>query len=284
MSNPHSPSTLSVVIPVLNEATAIVPCLERLVDQDAIDEIIVVDNGSTDGTEAVVREYAQSHPKIELIHEPQRGLIPARNTGIDKARGDFIARIDADTQVESYWGAAIRDHMIANPDTAATTGIFTYHDSPVSFFLEFGVWLMCRLGKRGGRVGNIHGANMAVRRTAWDSVKDATTDRADLHEDLDLAICLAENRLPMQQLIDQRVRISARRRRSNPRAFWHYQLCGLRTIAHRGYPVRREHRVVVSAAWIGHTVQWPIYRVWDFDRRRFTLRGSPARLSPVGGD
>ncbi|MEU0502805.1 glycosyltransferase family 2 protein [Nocardia sp. NPDC005998] len=281
MTGTPSLITLSVVIPVLDEAALILQCLDRLVDQEAISEIIVVDNGSTDGTDAIVREYAAAHPKVELVYEETRGLIPARNTGLAKARGDFIARIDADTFVEPYWGAAIRDYASAHPDVAATTGIFTYHDSPVPFFLDIGVWAKLKLGMFGGPVGNMHGANMAIRRTAWDEVKGDTTTRTDIHEDLDLALCLSIKELRIQQLPDQRVRISARRRRTNPREFWTYQLRGLDALTNRGYTLLPVTRVYASLAWLGHTLQWPIYRLWDFDRRRFTLRGSPERLSPV---
>jgi hypothetical protein len=127
----------------------------------------------------------------------------------------------------------------------------------------------------------MHGANMAIRRTAWGAVKGDTTIRTDIHEDLDLAICLALKGLLIDQLTNQRVKISSRRRRTNPHDFWKYQLRGLNAITSRGYPLRPIHRIVVSLAWLAHTVQWPIYRLWDFDRRRFSWRGSPERLSPV---
>ncbi|QIS16339.1 glycosyltransferase family 2 protein [Nocardia arthritidis] len=282
MTEPHPPTMLTVVIPALNEAAVIERCLRLLVAQDAIDEVIVVDNGSDDGTPAIVREFAAANPKVELVHEPNRGITPARNTGFDKARGEFIARTDADTLVGAEWGRTIRDYLLAHPETAAVTGICTYHDSPVGFFLKFGLYLQDRRGKLGGRVGNMHGPNMALRREAWLQVRDDTQVRADVAEDLDLALCLSKRGLRIDQLKDMRAETSSRRRRTSPSKWWKFQLMGLRTIADHGFQVRPFHRAVIVGAWVTHTVQWPIYRFWDFDRRRFSLRPGAERISAVG--
>ncbi|WP_433205055.1 glycosyltransferase family 2 protein [Nocardia sp. CA-107356] len=136
--DPSSPPILSVVVPVLNEAEVIERTLERLVAQEAIDEVIIVDSGSDDGTPDIVDQFAATHPKVELIHEPTRGIPAARNAGFDKARGEFIARTDADTFVAADWGATIREFFTAHPETAAITGLCTYHDSPIGFILKFG--------------------------------------------------------------------------------------------------------------------------------------------------
>ncbi|WP_280348147.1 glycosyltransferase [Nocardia neocaledoniensis] len=278
-----SPPVLSVVIPALDEAAGITACLERLVGQDAIDEIIVVDNGSTDGTRDIIAELASRHPKIELIDEPEPGVAHARNAGFAKARGDYLGRIDADTLVASDWGATVRAHLDAHPDTMAVTGISTYHDSPIGFFLAAAIGGQQRLGLiKHQPVGNVHGANMAIRRSAWEQVLPATTTRRDLHEDLDLALCLTKAKLRIDQLPQLRAEISARRRQTPPAIWWKYQLRGLQTIANQGYNVVPFHRAVITGAWVMHTSQWPIYRAWDFDRKRFSLRPGRPRVSPVG--
>ena len=279
---PDSQLTLSVVIPALNEAGDIERCLARLAGQDAIDEIIVVDNGSDDGTPEIVRAFAAMHPKVQVIHEPTRGVSHARNAGFDKARGDFIARTDADTLVPPEWGQTIRAFLPANPETAAVTGICTYHDSPIGFLLEFGVYLQDRRGVLGGQVGNLYGPNMAIRRTAWLEVREDTQVRADVPEDLDLALCLTKRGLRIDQLKGMHALTSSRRRRTSPREWWKFQLMGLRTISHHGYRVLPVHRMVIAGAWAAHTVQWPVYRFWDFGRKRFALRPGAARISAGG--
>lgn len=283
--NPETDSAgpmLSVVIPVLNEARCIRRTLDRLSAQDAVHEIVVVDNGSTDGTREILGEYARVNPKVEVIDESERGVARARNTGFDKARGEFIARTDADTVVDADWAAVIRDQFVAHPGIAALTGITTYFDSPVGFFLEFGYWLQARRGKLGGRVGNMHGPNMAIRATAWERrVREDTVTRPDVIDDLDLALCLTKVGLHIEQSTTMRAQTSARRRRTSPAGWWRFPLSGLRTITNQGYAVLPYHRLIIMGAWATHTVQWPIYRFWDFERRRFSLRPGQEREFPL---
>lgn len=282
MSNPESTTKLSVIVPALNEAEVIVDALRRLVAQTAIDEVIVVDNGSDDGTPEIVGEFAAHHPAVALIHEPVRGIPHARNAGFDKASGEFIARTDADTLVAPDWGETIREYFTTHPDTAALTGLCTYHDSPVGFFLKFGQSLLVRFGKLGGQVGNMYGPNMAIRRDAWLQVRDDTQARADVAEDLDLALCLTKRGLRIDQLTTMRAETSSRRRRTTPRRCWQFHRIGLRTLTDHGFQVHPIHVAMIVAAWATHTVQWPIYRFWDFDHRRFSLRPGVARMSAIG--
>lgn len=111
---------ISVVIPVLNMADTIGPCLDALLAQRipaAEMEIIVVDNGSTDGTQAVVDRYA-----VTSLSEPLPGAANARNRGIRAARGTLVAFTDADCVPSRGWlshfvGAAGREgvDVVAGP-------------------------------------------------------------------------------------------------------------------------------------------------------------------------
>ncbi|WP_328391785.1 glycosyltransferase family 2 protein [Nocardia sp. NBC_00416] len=282
MTEEFSPAVLSVVVPVLNEAALIERTLRILVAQDTIDEVIVVDNASDDGTPDIVRGFAAAHPKVELLHESARGTAFARNAGFDRARGELVARTDADTFVEDDWGATIREYFSGHPETAAVTGLCTYHDSPVGYLLRFGQWVLLRCGRIGGRVGNMYGPNMAIRREAWQQVRDRTQVRADIAEDLDLAVCLSLCGLRIDQVAEMRARTSSRRRRTSPRRYWRFHLAGVRTLGYHGFRIRPVHWVIIAGAWSAHTLQWPIYRFWDFDRRRFSSRPGAARISSVG--
>ena len=91
----------SVIIPVLNGAETIGQTLEGLRHQTGLDgdmEIIVVDNGSTDGTRQVVGGF-----DVILLEEPKRGISAARNHGLRVARGEIMACLDADTVPSRCW-------------------------------------------------------------------------------------------------------------------------------------------------------------------------------------
>lgn len=94
----------STIVPAYNEEDSIVGTLTSLVNLDYPihrREIIVVNDGSTDRTTALVEEFVQAHPqeKIILIHQPNRGKGSAMNTGLSRARGEFFASLDADSFV-----------------------------------------------------------------------------------------------------------------------------------------------------------------------------------------
>jgi glycosyltransferase involved in cell wall biosynthesis len=85
----------STIIPVCNRRELVVPSIESAINQTlAEQEIIVVDDGSTDGTADAVRQ--RFGDKVRLICQPNAGPGPARNTGIQAASGDYIAFLDSD--------------------------------------------------------------------------------------------------------------------------------------------------------------------------------------------
>ncbi len=89
---------VSVVVPVHNGEPYLRQCLESLVAQTLRDiEILVVDDGSTDGTARIIREYEKLDPRLIGLSGPATGSAgAARNVGLDRASGDFLAFIDGD--------------------------------------------------------------------------------------------------------------------------------------------------------------------------------------------
>lgn len=89
---------LSVVVPIYNTEEYLRECLESLASQTLENiEIIVVDDGSTDGSSEIVDEYASKKPKIfRVIHQKNGGQSAARNAGIALATGDYIGFADSD--------------------------------------------------------------------------------------------------------------------------------------------------------------------------------------------
>lgn len=98
---------VSVVVPVYNDPEGIRTTLESLTTQTLSSdryEVIVVDNGSTDGTRSVVEEFTAGCSQVRLLVEREtQGSYAARNRGIDAARGDVIAFVDADMSAEPDW-------------------------------------------------------------------------------------------------------------------------------------------------------------------------------------
>jgi len=92
-----STNLVSVVIPAFNAAGTIDATLQSVRGQTYRDlEIIVVDDGSSDGTAQIVETHAAVDPRLRLIRQTNAGVAASRNRGIAEAKGDFIAPIDAD--------------------------------------------------------------------------------------------------------------------------------------------------------------------------------------------
>lgn len=96
-SNSPNPITISVVIPAYNAAAFIGQTLDSVMEQRLLpNEIIVVDDGSTDQTSKIVEHYANKHNCIQLIQQDNLGVGAARNTGIAACTSEWIALLDAD--------------------------------------------------------------------------------------------------------------------------------------------------------------------------------------------
>ena len=93
---PETP-LVSVVIPAFNAASVIAETLDSVCAQTFQDfEVIIVDDGSTDETAAVAREFCAADARFTLIQQPNGGPSVARNTAVEHARGEWIAFLDAD--------------------------------------------------------------------------------------------------------------------------------------------------------------------------------------------
>ena len=88
---------LSIIMPVYNVKNYIRKCIESVLEQKFIDyELILVDDGSNDGSGVICDEYSKKDKRIIVIHQKNKGLSGARNSGINIAKGEFIGFIDSD--------------------------------------------------------------------------------------------------------------------------------------------------------------------------------------------
>lgn len=92
---------ISVIIPVYNVKDYLCECLNSVIGQTYKDlQIIIIDDGSNDGSEKICDEYALRDTRIQVIHQYNQGLSAARNRGLDKACGEWISFIDSDDWIE----------------------------------------------------------------------------------------------------------------------------------------------------------------------------------------
>lgn len=96
MKNP----LISIIVPVYNRKISIECCLRSVLKQQCRDfELIVVDDGSTDGSAAICKRMADSDNRVIFISQENRGVSTARNVGIDTAKGDWITFLDSDDAI-----------------------------------------------------------------------------------------------------------------------------------------------------------------------------------------
>lgn len=97
------PETISIIIPIRNEATYIAACLDAVLSQQGLEkftiEVLVVDGMSTDSTQEIVKEYQKNHNNIILIENPDKIVPTGFNLALKISKGDTIIRIDGHTLI-----------------------------------------------------------------------------------------------------------------------------------------------------------------------------------------
>jgi glycosyltransferase involved in cell wall biosynthesis len=183
---------VSVVIPAYNDAALLEKCLAALAAQTRLaDEVIVVDNASTDATATVARLAG-----TRVLSEPRRGITRATALGFDAATGEVIARVDADSRPPADWIERVLA-LLERSGASVVTGPGCFYD--------------------GGRIANVIGrhvyiggyfwfigillghppfwaSNCALRAEVWRSIRNRVhRDRRAFHDDLDMSFQLTSD-------------------------------------------------------------------------------------------
>ena len=95
---------ISIIVPIYNAEHYLPTCLQSLLSQTVADfELILVDDGSTDNSLPIAQQIAKEDKRITLLTQPHAGQSAARNLGLQHAKGEYIAFVDADDQVAQDW-------------------------------------------------------------------------------------------------------------------------------------------------------------------------------------
>lgn len=108
----------SVVVPVYNVQPFLAQCVSSILSQTCKDfELILVDDGSTDGCAQMCDHYALLDSRVRVIHKENGGLVSARKTGVDIAQGEYTGYVDGDDWVEVCWLDTLKQIAVSqNPD------------------------------------------------------------------------------------------------------------------------------------------------------------------------
>ena len=91
----------SIIVPVYNTKPYLRKCIDSILDQSYKDfELILVDDGSTDGSSDICDEYSSSDNRVTVIHKTNEGAASARKTGLQVAIGEYVLCIDSDDYVD----------------------------------------------------------------------------------------------------------------------------------------------------------------------------------------
>ena len=108
---------ISVIVPVYNVETYLEECLDSIQNQTYTDfEVLLVNDGSTDGSQAICERYCKENRRFHLLNQENQGLSAARNTGVAASRGEFIVFVDSDDMILANYLETLMHYMREDVD------------------------------------------------------------------------------------------------------------------------------------------------------------------------
>lgn len=180
-------TTISVVIPTRNDAQLLAVCLEALARQSRhADEVIVVDNGSTDTTAEVCAAAGARRIAVDVP-----GIAAATARGFDEADSEIIARLDTDSVPPADWLERVEAILDTAGPLAAVSGPGDFYGGTrFARWVGRNIWIAGYLWVIGFLLGHppLFGSNFALRADVWEKIR-GTVHRGlpPVHDDLDIS-------------------------------------------------------------------------------------------------
>lgn len=117
---------VSIILPVYQREAVLEECVRSIIAQSYQNyEIILIDDGSTDGTPALCRKLAERHPQIRYLTGDHSGVSAARNKGLDHAAGEYVFFVDSDDVIHPHLLQALVEGLSSTDASIAGTDLFT---------------------------------------------------------------------------------------------------------------------------------------------------------------
>ncbi len=237
---------ISVVIPALNEEKTIRAAIERLKKQDMNREdfeIIVSDNGSTDGTS----EAARAAGADKVVFQPNKGTNFARQKGFESAEGKLVAFLDADNAPPSNWLTRACAIFEKNPKAGILSGPYEYPESGIPFKIvsTFYQSIVIPIGAHvigaffGERGVAALGGNMVIKREILEKIGGFDTALTFWGDDSDTAIRISRSGAKSIYRPDFTVKSSTRRfnKKGLLRTVFGYTKAYIKVYSRKGGPI-----------------------------------------------
>lgn len=177
---------ISIIVPVYNVKQYLARCVESIVRQTYKDiEVILVDDGSTDGSSELADNLSAKYPALRVIHKQNGGLSSARNAGLDAMNGDYVMFVDSDDYLKERSFELLLSYAEETKSDIVEFGMIKIFDDNSTIIEDRTLKVLS--GK--DAIVSLLNREHIIKAAAWDSLykseifKDIRFDVGRLHED-----------------------------------------------------------------------------------------------------
>ena len=130
---------VSVIVPVYNVEKYLRQCLDSILQQTYQNlEILIINDGSTDGSDAICREYLEKMNEYPTLQKENTGISDTRNVGIRQATGEYVTFVDSDDWIEKTYIEELYDKLITYHADIVAANYYLFNDAESLFYFFMG--------------------------------------------------------------------------------------------------------------------------------------------------